>query len=407
VTEKTTHHGNHNTISLKNYTALQELTENYRKRPQLAFEETTDYRLFTCFNHKDVSKIVKKAAFVASPAQTLESYKEAVLSFFSNDNLQKLKIKVFNNVFPHALFQTREEIANKHLIRTGKEYKGNWKTGVNVIYLQRFSKFSEEVLSEYIAGNALNEAFVENIIRKCYLNQVSSQLAQLPDDEKRVLTLRLVGNPDGADLGAPSKFEKKFIVELEKEIHLANNMVIVLEKGLKANPETDMKKCYDTYLEICEKINSFFEKEKTNIIEKTTVAGFIKWYVVACQFCEDVFRNWSLVENVANRVTPLAFRREPRKYIKSILEKPNSEEITARFNEWLDSVKTVEDIFEEPYDFAKVNVFQHFADLFEAPLIAEHKARAGAAIVDYVREKVDELRKVGFVKQREIVIYIE
>jgi hypothetical protein len=110
------------TIDLQEYSALVKALEVFAETKDWAkvLPTISDSRLFTCISHAgDLTKCIDELNLFKPPDYGIDYYIELLQEEFSESNKLKMKIKIYNNVFPHGSHLTEEEFKARHRERVG------------------------------------------------------------------------------------------------------------------------------------------------------------------------------------------------------------------------------------------------------------------------------------------------
>ena len=195
---------------------------------------------------------------------TLEEYSRNIISYLKDD---KIKIKIFNSVFPHGI----------HAKSIGKDEL----KGVDKIYLQKIGSCFEQVLDQIVKGKdspTVNKSIIQTTIDAASRNVESGKKAfkenALKIDIMRILeTEKLPDTPENKEKKKElSKELKSFKKEIQdwiqvccSEIQLASRLREIIRNGLEYNNfgEEELKRRYDTYLNHMKEVRKLAE-EKIN-----------------------------------------------------------------------------------------------------------------------------------------------
>ena len=199
---------------------------------------------------------------------SLEVFKKRLLDYFADD---KMKIKVFNTVFPHGVHEASQK-------KTKEEIKG-----VDKIYLQKIGSSFDVVLEAICKG--VSEQDIYTLVKKTVFEKIKESLpkgsaktfgqtiSQINVEE--MIELERVKEPSDAQKDRKKQIKKmvdgykdevkKWISETMSELSLTQRLMIVINEGF-AYAGLDRKHLasyYKQYNEIMTKINSI----KANKIE--------------------------------------------------------------------------------------------------------------------------------------------
>lgn len=222
-------------IDLYDYQGLIDFITIYKQLPNEEYtniiERIFDLKLHACLDIADKYKtndkkcinvfkefVIPQLGFGEKNTTTIQSYINAISSFFENDT--KLKTKIYNSVFPHDTHRSDE-----------------LPKGVNVIYLQHISKYHEQVLDYVIEkGKKLNEVLIE--IQKDFtqnykfpktLSKAEIDRAKLQLLNQKIIEL-VINPPMIKDKHGNNVIDNKWIDNL---------CVLIIKKGAKQPTETD------------------------------------------------------------------------------------------------------------------------------------------------------------------------
>lgn len=294
------------TIDINDYEGLNSFKKTIQESPKLPIGDHVDMindpiisyylRLLNTYPGSKREEVIKKVVAnfgIQEPAEF--SMIDAISSasqFISNKD--KLRVKIFNAVFPHD---------------THKSGENDLPQGVNIIYLQHMAKYHEKILEMYIMEKATEKEILESIVDLFIKDNVVSpeEAIQLrnPNIIASVITPPMVPNGKGNmtldtkwinNLRKCKSFNPKtknmsftedlieettaaLIKSLVKEYGLARALIKQLdgtanarevvekvvdvggakfEKKLVARPvKVDLEECYTRFMSICEEFDEF------------------------------------------------------------------------------------------------------------------------------------------------------
>jgi hypothetical protein len=380
------------TVKLSSYEAAFKLT------PKINLETVTDFRLFTCLSKSgNLNSCVDELKFEKPPVFNIDYYISEVQKLFSPENVQKLKIKLYNDIFPHGYHLSEQEIKSRYELKYNKTYTGNYKTGVNVVYLQHCSKYFDAVLKQLIDGK--DEAFIFKYVREQFATNDLVNTSLLSKQEKERLITQVMRHPEIItritnrkikDLHACDKtgrltdnelqnYEKVNILNLLRELSNASHLVHIFENGKKSEPEVSISECYQTYLSKVEQIQSFDFNCEDN------VEDFTRLLVRFCVLVYSLFKKQDVLK-FCPTISP-KFSRKAHKLIGMLLQDQSESLVKDLTEELKTSLLEVKD-----NNFYNLPVYQKVSKLVCEFPEKDKQIAVGIAVVGYVLEQVEKIK---------------
>lgn len=199
---------------------------------------------------------------------SLEIFKKRLLDYFADD---KMKIKVFNHVFPHGVHEASQK-------KTKEDIKG-----VDMIYLQKVGSSFEQALDAICKGKTEQEVYaavkthVFNKIKETLPKGSSKTFGQTISsiNVEEMIELEHIQNPSEAQKDRKKQIKKavdgykdevkKWVSDVISELNLTQRLMSVINEGLTySNLERKtLASYYRKYLDIMAQMNDV----KTHTIE--------------------------------------------------------------------------------------------------------------------------------------------
>jgi hypothetical protein len=413
------------TISLDQYTAITSALDSYEKHKdwKKVLAEVNDFRLFTCLSKaSDLSGCFDVIHVEKAPTHDIDFFIKSIQDEFLPENKQKLKIKIYNNIFPHGNHLTEDEFKARYKQRSGKDFVGDYRSGVNIIYLQHYTSLFDDVLAHLVNGK--DSTFIINYVRKRFSEsklvdiagldraqqlQLVTQLIKHPDilehsKDKRIKDLKVCDKTGKLTDAVLSKVEKTNILNLLREIGNVQHLIHVFETGKQAEPSVNISECYAKFLDLSGRIDNF------DTSCDLTKEGFVSLFTRAYQLYSSVFGPGDMLKYILNGVKKQISFRLQKGYRSRLVEGNSStteesnlspENIEALASELADSL-----VKERASDYSDLGFYIKISKYFSAcdSLDKDTKAAFGTAMLGYVFDCLKDIRATT--KRKDLFVYI-
>lgn len=359
---------------------------------------------------------------------TLQDYYNIIDNMFTNDS--KLKIKVFNNTFPHG----------RHDGKSIKELKNNNENyqnpGINKIYLQHLSKYHDELLEKYING----ETSLENILMFTsseYIRDLHARLAKEKYNKKDgTIILNSLKNPkiiksvinsenNSKNIQLSELFEydgkqetenklnsreKTEIRLLYRELNIVKSFYKILESGKNYEnlSNEDFAKCYENYNNMLKEFKEFYEKNKQR---EQSELDFIEYFMETCFIISKNFKyeTKTAIKMFIKDLQGNKLFKFSSQFKKLLVEQYNVYAETEKFDSKVfENVEGLINVRKPEIDniyntFSKIGSFINSGKTMNVP--KNIRVSIGIAIVDYILQYVNIISTLT--KKNDIVIYIK
>lgn len=374
----------------------------------------------------------------------INDYINAVNSFFTNKD--KLRTRVYNLCFPHALHNPDKPAK-----------------GVNLIYLQHISRFHDDVLKAFVDGvedrnilvsvqGEFMKAFKVDDLRSkgakeapklepVELEELKAQLLN-PEIINLVLNPPTITNAKGetkvdpkwvdslrAIKAAPkgkgilqldrelTKFEKVAVRLLSNELNTVVTFLKLVRNAFAASTGESPKDCFADYQSLLEEIATFHREHKPKTKDQ---ASFIKFLVETVMFLKDRFSYKSPLRGFIGELhtdVQFKFNHATRKLIDELIAgfkkvKGEDKPVPVTFDEQLpliiDEFKKawIETSNPSLYDVNKLELYNKLGKLVPAAIGKQYKVAVGILLVQYLFEQV-RLHRAFNSKKKDLVIYVK
>lgn len=364
-------------------------------------------------------KFVIPSLHLGTPKEkSIETYCDAVFSFFTNKD--KLRTRVYNVTFPHALHNYEKPAR-----------------GVNIIYLQHISKYHDQVLNAVITEKK-EERDVLELIQQLFIadfsldksvdvdvNDIKLQLSNKliidnfisnPTTENGIVDSKWVNKLTSLKSGPKGKGiistdvllekpAKEAIKSLLKELNIVRSFINILKEAKDFNENVRFEDCLEVYNMTLAEIEEFYQSHKP---KTRTYETFVKFFIEAAIFLKHKFNYASPLKNfITDLHSKVAFKfsKDTRKELDEAIstEKLTEEGLTAlteKFKEEWTDVNSP-----KLYDVGKVDIYAKLGYLLPVALPKQYRVAVGISLVQYMLDQI-ELIKAKNNKKKEIVIYI-
>jgi hypothetical protein len=384
---------------------------------------------FSLNKSEDVGLLLEQMDLSPPHTYEIRDLIEYINEFLRNEN--QLKLKIFNSVFPHP----------KH-----KEDGGD--KGVNLVYLQRYSSFVENVLEQIKSG-----ADFDDILEKCQQdlrtkreehykaeienNSVTKEAAQrifyqitnpniinlvdACDNKKNIIKYIKTKIP----VFKRTKKNGKFVYEPVANQQLTSvecNEIIqyVRESKSVLSFINMMKRIYDIILSRGETFEHYldefnrkisliheFVQEHSNIPEEVTFTTFITMVAEVCKLLKEtgIYNNpvTQFAADIRN-IVPLKF---PNKLRVNLVKYINNEHTNSSF---VESVLEYENdwqqiVYPKAYSIDSMEIYSKIGKFGNIGLEKRYRLAVGLALISWIQEEIRQIRALN-VKRRDIKILL-
>lgn len=399
---------------------------------------------------KYIENIVNLLEFPTIIEPKLEDYIKAIDSWFANED--KLKTRLFNAEFPHAVHDESKPAK-----------------GVNLIYLQHISKFHDDILAKIVKNGETEEEILRFIQKQFanndeFMNKVKDGETKLsiadtqkiklwlehPEIVANVIRVKTSGSntndkwveslpaynkpgsrtriPEGTLGQADNKVAKNKVREMIKELNIAASFIRVVINGRDANSDVDINECYESYTRKV-RLAQFFADRHKGLVNGATFATFVGYFVEAVKCVKELFKFPPTVVKTTKKgndkktavKTPLKFfMNDLREYLPLKLSKELSAAITTLVDKQFTSsdidaiVATHESTWKtisnpDTYSAMRADIYGKLGKIAvtDAGTVRKDlRIALGLALTAYIQEQVKIIRSVN-AKKEELVIFIK
>lgn len=359
--------------------------------------------------------------------QSIEGHVDAINDFFNNG--EKLRTRVYNLCFPHSLHDT------------GKDAKG-----VNIIYLQRISKFHDDVLRQLVEGvedreilsfvqskyiesfkfpldSKLNEEEREGVKLQLRNAEIVTNILTPPAESKWIDQLKAIklgpkGKGQVQTTNPLSKAEKEAVRQLVRELRIVLAFNTLVRKAVEANPEgPSLRECYENYSMILTEIAEFHAAHKPKVRNHFT---FIKFLVESAIFIKSKFgykenvdpkkpptNHLKLFITELHSKIPFKFNKDIRKSLVAFVngtEQFDDEKLAEVAEDYKDEWTDLNG--PKSYDVSKLDIYAKIGKIVPATLGKQYRVAVGLHIFQFILEQIRIQRALTIKRKADIAVYI-
>ena len=334
----------------------------------------------------------------------VNDYYNAVLSLF--ECTDRLKIKLFNNIFPHGIHNPEKE-----------------KKGVNIVYLQHISKYHDFVLEKLIIDGK-TEPEIIMLVQREFAREFANGNDQLlhPKIAKTIIDDESKSNKKSFDYKWISQLQKiasitkkgvsyesnlmdsdniKEITELVRELLVVKSFLTNIKRGTDDEPNVKLSDAYSKYKRTLESVNEFYNDHKQI---SNDFPDFMVFFMESAKFLRDELEYKQPMKYIMDELkqkTDFKMNKNLIKKLTEIFTKDFSdEEIKSIVNVDCKLLPT------KVYDFADTEIYFKLGKYCLATLNKKLRLGVGIAIVKYINDELDKLILKN-IKKKNIIIHFK